>query len=372
MSEIEMKTCKDCNLKKNITQFKTRFYKKYNKFYTCSVCKECGKKRDAKYREDNREKILEKYEARKAKAKAERLKNKKPKIDPTEKECSRCNTTKDINAYTKVFDKRNGDDYYYYKAYCIECEIEYHRKYKIKRKEKHKKEKEAYLEAHKEEIEAEKKKRLQEKKEYMRQYSKEYRAKYGDKIKAQRQRCYLSNKEYYDNKKKEYRERAKKRREENLEKYKEKNREYYLRTKTERRAKGNAYQRKRYHEDTAFRLRSRLSCRIRGCLKKNGSSKEGDSMLKYLPYTMVELKEHLESKFEEWMSWDNYGPYMRDKWDDEDPTTWKWNIDHIIPHSTLPYDSMDHPNFLKCWNLGNLRPLSSKQNVYEGARQAEG
>ena len=40
-----------------------------------------------------------------------------------------------------------------------------------------------------------------------------------------------------------------------------------------------------------------------------------------------------------------------------------WHIDHIIPQSKLLYDSMDHPNFQKCWALENLQPLWAKDNI---------
>jgi 5-methylcytosine-specific restriction endonuclease McrA len=49
------------------------------------------------------------------------------------------------------------------------------------------------------------------------------------------------------------------------------------------------------------------------------------------------------------MTWDNYGSY--------------WHVDHIYPHSKLPYDSMDHPNFLKAWALNNLQPLEAIENM---------
>jgi 5-methylcytosine-specific restriction endonuclease McrA len=41
-------------------------------------------------------------------------------------------------------------------------------------------------------------------------------------------------------------------------------------------------------------------------------------------------------------------------------------IDHIIPHSTFKYISMDDDSFTRCWALENLRPLSSKQNNLKG------
>jgi len=74
--------------------------------------------------------------------------------------------------------------------------------------------------------------------------------------------------------------------------------------------------------------------------------------MKHLPYTQEQLKEHLENQFDSKMTWDNYGTY--------------WHIDHIYPQSLLPYDSLEHPNFQKCWALENLRPLEAKANIKKG------
>jgi hypothetical protein len=127
-----------------------------------------------------------------------------------------------------------------------------------------------------------------------------------------------------------------------------------------------AEDRRRRREDPFYQLRQRVSCVIWQYLNKTGGSKYGHSMLEYLPYTIPQLKAHLESLFESWMTWDNYGQYRKENWNDSDSTTWKWNIDHIIPHSTLPYKSMQDANFQKCWDLSNLRPYSAKQNLLDG------
>lgn len=121
--------------------------------------------------------------------------------------------------------------------------------------------------------------------------------------------------------------------------------------------------------DPLFRLNQQISSVINKSLKKLGASKNGKSKSKYLPYSMQELKEHLEKQFEDWMNWNNQGVYNRETWNDDDSTTWKWNIDHIIPRSDLPYFSMEDDSFQKCWALSNLRPLSSKLNVIEGSRR---
>lgn len=70
------------------------------------------------------------------------------------------------------------------------------------------------------------------------------------------------------------------------------------------------------------------------------------------------------------MNWNNHGKYDSKTWDDNDSSTWTWQLDHIIPHSDLPYQSMTDENFLKCWALDNLRPLSSKQNLIDGTTRA--
>jgi hypothetical protein len=118
--------------------------------------------------------------------------------------------------------------------------------------------------------------------------------------------------------------------------------------------------------DPFFVIRSYISAMINRAIKKNGSTKNNYSCLKFLPYTIQELKEHLEKLFDPWMNWNNRGKFSK-IWDDNDPATWKWQLDHIIPQSELPYKTMKDENFKKCWALENLRPYSAKQNLIDGA-----
>lgn len=118
--------------------------------------------------------------------------------------------------------------------------------------------------------------------------------------------------------------------------------------------------------DPNFAVRQSVSHLIWRTLKNNNSSKDGESCLNYLGYTIDDLKQHLELLFEPWMSWNNYGKYDSKIWNDNDQKTWTWQIDHIIPQSDLPYTNMNDNNFKKCWSLENLRPLSSKQNNLDG------
>ena len=121
------------------------------------------------------------------------------------------------------------------------------------------------------------------------------------------------------------------------------------------REKVRALDRRRHKKDP---LPHNISSIIQRVLKENNGSKNNSSIWVYLPYTPKQLREHIEKQFELWMNWDNYGKLNNEKR--------TWNIDHIIPQSFLPYDSMDHPNFLKCWSLENLRPMDSKENTKKG------
>jgi hypothetical protein len=69
------------------------------------------------------------------------------------------------------------------------------------------------------------------------------------------------------------------------------------------------------------------------------------------------------------MTWNTHGIYNSKTWDDNDVSTWRWQIDHIIPQSILPYTSIEDNNFKKCWALENLRPYSAKQNILDKDRK---
>jgi hypothetical protein len=139
--------------------------------------------------------------------------------------------------------------------------------------------------------------------------------------------------------------------------------EWYQENKesVKKRVKNNLYNRRK--NDVSFRLKESISRRVWKVIVKGGKS-----VSKYLPYSVHELKVHLEKLFQPWMTWDNYGTYRADIWDDSDPTTWTWQIDHIIPHSKFHYSSMEDQEFKNCWALSNLRPYSAKQNIIDGDR----
>ncbi len=155
----------------------------------------------------------------------------------------------------------------------------------------------------------------------------------------------------------------------NKDKKKEYDKQYYFLNKDKIIDNHKIYNKNQRKLNIAYLLRTRVSSAIFKGLIKNNGSKENKSCLDYLPYSIQELRHHLEKQFDSWMSWNNYGAYKKDKWNDNDSSTWTWQIDHIIPQADLPYTSMNDSNFLLCWSLQNLRPLSSKQNLLDGVHK---
>jgi len=155
----------------------------------------------------------------------------------------------------------------------------------------------------------------------------------------------------------------------NIDVKKEYDKKYYLNNKKKIISNHNEHNKIKRKINVNFRLRTIISSAISAGLKKQSSSKNNKSCLKYLDYTMQELKDHLEKQFEPWMTWSNWGKYNINSWNDNDSLTWTWQIDHIIPQSKLLYVSMEEENFQKCWALENLRPYSSKTNLLDGNRR---
>ena len=63
------------------------------------------------------------------------------------------------------------------------------------------------------------------------------------------------------------------------------------------------------------------------------------------------LLKHIESKFECWMNWNNYGLYNGE-------LNYGWDIDHIIPLSFAKSDD----ELYELNHYTNLQPLCSKVN----------
>jgi len=126
---------------------------------------------------------------------------------------------------------------------------------------------------------------------------------------------------------------------------------WYSKNKEDKIKYNSSYVKERIKVDPAFKMRMYVGKRVWFAITKLNGTKE-DSVWQHLPYTPQQLKEHLEKQFEPWMNWENYGNGID-----------CWNIDHILPQSSLPFINFDDLNFLKCWSLENLRPLSAMENI---------
>lgn len=144
-------------------------------------------------------------------------------------------------------------------------------------------------------------------------------------------------------KRKEYLEKTKSVRSEQQKKYTAENwdkRKKYMRE----------YKKKRKSVDPLYKLRCNISTAIVECIKRSGNVKRSKTF-EILGCTIDEFKIYLESKFESWMTWDNYGLY------DGNFNT-GWDIDHIIPNSNATTED----EVIKLNHYTNLQPLCSKVN----------
>jgi len=156
----------------------------------------------------------------------------------------------------------------------------------------------------------------------------------------------------------EYREKMKDikkaKRKEYLEKTKyerlERQKKYIAENWDKRKAYMREYKKNRKCVDPLYKLRCNIGTSIAECIKRSGNIKHSKTFA-ILGCTIEEFKIYLESKFESWMNWDNYGLY------DGNLNT-GWDIDHIIPNST----AISYEDVIKLNHYTNLQPLCSKVN----------
>jgi len=149
-----------------------------------------------------------------------------------------------------------------------------------------------------------------------------------------------NNKEYLSNKSKNWYEQNKEHRKQYLKEYREKNIDKIRETKRN-------YEKTRKANDPIYKLINNFRTAIYQVLKENQVQKNGHyfEVLKYSPENLIE---HLENKFKDNMTWDNYG---------------KWHVDHIKPISSFQIAEIGDKEFMSCWSLENLQPLWGKENI---------
>lgn len=117
-------------------------------------------------------------------------------------------------------------------------------------------------------------------------------------------------------------------------------------------------QRNKWYKIIQNRMACTLRCRIRIALKKSKYENQAiqiDSTRNLLGCSIKEFEKHLESKFIEGMSWENYG-YRG------------WHVDHIIPCDSF---DLTLPEAQKqCFHYSNMQPLWWKINLSKGNKIA--
>ena len=89
---------------------------------------------------------------------------------------------------------------------------------------------------------------------------------------------------------------------------------------------------------------------VRNSLKNKGYKKSSKTE-QILGLSFLDFKLYIESKFETWMSWNNYGLYNGE-------LNYGWDIDHIIPLVSAETED----DIIKLNHYSNLQPLCSKIN----------
>lgn len=134
--------------------------------------------------------------------------------------------------------------------------------------------------------------------------------------------------------------------------------EYMKRPKTKRLAAGWT---RRYLEKTEARISRRVSFQVWYSLRKvldKANGKNGRHWEDLVGWTVEQLMAHLESKFQDGMTWETYGGDAG------------WQIDHVTPRSWFKIRAVGDEAFRKCWELDNLQPKWLTENASKGNRFA--
>lgn len=198
--------------------------------------------------------------------------------------------------------------------------IEYAKKYQKDNKQAIKEKREVYYEENKVKILEYSKSYRNNNKEYQKEYQKKYRENNKEKLRLYRESNKQKIKEYYKN-----------------------NKEIIIKNL-------NEYQKKRKKNDKLFKLVYNIRNIIGNALRKKGYKKRAKTA-NILGCQYEDFKIHIESQFEPWMGWDNYGKYNGE-------FNFGWDLDHIVPLATAKTEN----DIIKLNKYTNLQPLCSKIN----------
>lgn len=211
---------------------------------------------------------------------------------------------------------------------CVECQKEYQKEYhkteaykEYQKSDNVKAIRDRHYQENKEQIQKRNKKYVQEHQEEMTSYYHSFREKNKEKIKERKHAYYLANRDKILEK---------------MGSYYESNREVAIQRVSKHQ---RVYKNKRYQEDSEYRIRDNLRCRLGDAFRQQ-RIKKSEKTFDLTSCTFRKLIEHLESKFLPGMSIENYG---------------KWQIDHIIPCAS--FDLKCPLQQKLCFGFWNLQPL---------------
>ncbi len=192
----------------------------------------------------------------------------------------------------------------------------------------------------------------------------EYHNRNRDSILEKQREYYDNNKdiirdkqiEYYNKNKEEILFRKKKYNDLNKDIIRENKKKYYQGNKDIIKEKQREYK-KIKRQDSLFRFKSNIKNIIGASIRNRGYLKKSKSEV-ILGCDLFSFIIYIESKFESWMSWENYGLYNGD-------LNYGWDIDHIIPISSAKTEE----DVIKLNHYTNLQPLCSYINrVRKGSK----
>jgi hypothetical protein len=162
----------------------------------------------------------------------------------------------------------------------------------------------------------------------------------------------IANKKYLIKNKERLTEYHKEWSKENRDRLNEYHKEWREKNIDKHREKKRNYQKHKRHTDPIYKLISNFRTAIYIVLKENKLDKYSN-YFNMVGYSAEQLKEHLEKRFKDDMSWENYG---------------EWHIDHIKPISSFVFESVDDEEFKECWSLDNLQPMWGVENIKKSNR----
>jgi hypothetical protein len=119
----------------------------------------------------------------------------------------------------------------------------------------------------------------------------------------------------------------------------------------------NNYRISKYNNDSLYILLRKIRNLIYNYLKTQ-NNKTNTKSYQIIGCTSNQFKLHLESQFQDWMNWDNYGKY-------NGQPNYGWDIDHIIPNSSAKTEE----DIIRLNHYTNLRPRCSYLNRVEDNRK---